>query len=181
MRKALKSRPCRHNSSMQKSESMLEGSNLSNQFPTSFNNLSNPSPRDLTTSNETTIIATTVKEDEEATKATLATMVATMAMATILVAKAKITNMGGDIPTTRISPVSYMEGDTVPTSASHSRSRLANSSRHLVETSKTSNETRTATTSPTSPIAITTASRKRHKSKDLVASQKWMLDLDLSH
>src|SRR5271154_5795966 len=44
-------------------------------------------------------------------------------------------------------------GDTVQTSASHSRNRLANSSRHLAEISKTSNETRTATTSPTSTIA----------------------------
>src|SRR5271154_5795967 len=141
---------------------MLEGSNLSNRFPTklrrskpSFSNLFNPSPLDLTISNETMIIVATAKEDEEATKATLATMVETTAVATIPVARAKTTKIGAtvDIPTTRISLVSYMEGDTVQTSASHSRNRLANSSRHLAEISKTSNETRTATTSPTSTIA----------------------------
>src|SRR5271155_138434 len=153
MQKALNSRQCPRNSSMQKSESMLEGSNLSNQFPTklrrsklSFSNLSNPSPLDLTISNETMIIAATAKADEEATKATLATIVETMATATILVVKAKTTKIGGEIPTTRISPVSYMEGDTVQKSASHSRNRLANatnSSRHLA-ISKTNNEARTA-------------------------------------
>jgi len=88
MPKALNSRPCRHNSSMQKSESMLEGSNLSNRFPTksrrskpSFSNLSYPSPLDLTTSNETMAVATTAKEDKA--KATLTTMVETMAMAAV--------------------------------------------------------------------------------------------------
>src|ERR1700731_1253310 len=154
MPKALNSRPCRHNSSMQKSESMLEGSNLSNQFPTklrrskpNFSNLFKPSPLDLTISNATMTVAAMAKGDEEATKATLATTVETMAKATTLVAKAKIAKIGGDIPMTRISPASYMEGDTVPTSASHSRSRHANSSRQLAEISKTSttsNEARTA-------------------------------------
>src|SRR5271154_3356565 len=98
---------------------MLEGSNLSNRFPTklrrskpSFSNLFNPSPLDLTISNETMIIVATAKEDEEATKATLATMVETTAVATIPVARAKTTKIGAtvDIPTTRISPVSCMEG-----------------------------------------------------------------------
>src|SRR5271170_1880569 len=163
--KALNSRQCPHNSSTQKSESTLEGLNLQNRSPTkskrsrpNFSNLSNPSPLDLTISNETMKIAATAKEDEETTKATLATMVETIAMATILVAKAKTTKIGVtvDIPTTRISPVSYTEGDTVQTSASHSRSKLAKSSRHLAEISKTSttsNEIRMAITSPTSPIA----------------------------
>src|SRR5271155_1583545 len=161
MPKALNSRPCRHNSSMQKSESMLEGSNLSNRFPTklrrskpNFSNLSNPSPLDLTISNETAIIAATAKEDEEATKATLATTVETTAVATILVAKARTKTGGVDIPTTRTSPVSYMEGDTIQTNASRSRSRLANSSRHLAEISQTNNnEARTAITSPILTIA----------------------------
>src|SRR5271170_5425188 len=164
MPKALNSRPCRHNSSTQKSESTLEGLNLQNRSPTkskrsrpNFSNLSNPSPLDLTISNETMKIAAMAKEDEETTKATLVTMVET-AVATILVTKAKTTKIGAtvDILTTRISPVSYMEGDTVQTSASHSRSKLANSSRHLAEISKTSttsNEIRMAITSPTSPIA----------------------------
>src|SRR5271170_3605802 len=165
MPKALNSRPCRHNSSTQKSESTLEGLNLQNRSPTkskrsrpNFSNLSNPSPLDLTISNETMKIAAMAKEDEEATKATLATMVETIAMATILVAKAKTTKIGVtvDIPTTRISPVSYMEGDTVQKNASRSRSRPANanSSRHLAEISKTNNnEAHTAITSPILTIA----------------------------
>ena len=130
MTKALNSRPCRHNNSMTKSESMLEGLNLQNRSPTkskrskpNFSNLSNLSQLDLTTYNETMKIAATAKEDEEVTEATLATgfatMVETMAMATILVAKARTTNQTGevDIPMTRISPVNCMEGDTIPTNA----------------------------------------------------------------
>jgi len=56
------------------------------------------------------------KEDEEATKATFATMVETIAMATILVVKAKTTKIG----------------DEIQKNASRSRSRPANanSSRH---------------------------------------------------
>ena len=54
------------------------------------------------------IVATTAKEDEEATRATLATMVETMVetmVAIILVVKAK-TEVRDDTPMTRISPVS---------------------------------------------------------------------------
>jgi hypothetical protein len=157
MPKALNSRPCPHNSSTQKSESTLEGLNLLNRSPTksrrskpSFNNLSNPSPLDLTISNETMMtVGATAKDDEEVTEATLATM-GTMAMATILVAKAKTTQVGVNIPTTQISPVSYMEGDTVQKIVIHSNGKLANSS-HLAAISN--NETRTAITSPTSTIA----------------------------
>src|ERR1700685_3139533 len=135
--KVLNSRRCPRNSSMPKLESTPLGSNLLNRSPMksklsrpNFNNLSNPSPLDLTISKT---IAATAK-DEEATKATLATMVETMAVAmvvvaTILVAKARTTNQTGevDIPTTRISPVNCMEGDTIPTNVSRSRNRLANS------------------------------------------------------
>jgi hypothetical protein len=106
---------------MQKSESTLEESNLSNRFPTkskpskpSFSNPSKLSLLDLTISNETMMVAM-AKEDEEAIKATLATMVETMIMT--IVAKAKTTQVGDDIPMTRISPVIYMAGDTVPKSA----------------------------------------------------------------
>ena len=160
MPRALNSRPCRHNNSMRKSESTLEGANLSNQYPTklkpsipSFSNLSKLSPLDLTITNETMMtVAATAQEDEEATMATLATMAMTMTI--VIVAKAKTTQVGGDIPTTRISPVSYMEGDTVQKSALYSRDRLANSSRHLAEISIINNETRTATTSQ-----ISTASK----------------------
>ena len=100
------------------------------------------------------MVAATAK-DEEATKvvATLATMVETIAMVMTIVVKAKTTKVGNDIPTTRISPVNYTEGDTVQTSVWYSKGRLANSSRHLAEISKISNETRTATTSPISSIA----------------------------
>ena len=143
---------------MQKSESTLEGLNLSNRSPTkskrsrpSFNNLSNPSPLDLTISNETMMtVGATAKDDEEVTEATLATMVETMAMATILVAKAKTTKVGVDTPTTSISPASYTEGDTVQKIVIHSNGKLANSS-HLAAISN--NETRMAITSPISTIA----------------------------
>src|SRR5271154_2767886 len=142
---------------MRKSESTLEGLNLSNRSPTkskrsrpSFNNLSNPSPLDLTISNKTMTVGATAKDDEEVTEATLATMVETMAMATILVAKAKTTKVGVDTPTTSISPASYTEGDTVQKIVIHSNGKLANSS-HLAAISN--NETRTAITSPISTIA----------------------------
>ena len=74
------------------------------------------------------MVTTTTKDDEEVTEATLATMAMTMT----IVAKAK-TQVGDDIPMTRISPVIYMEGDTVQKSVLYSRSRLANNSRHLAE------------------------------------------------
>src|SRR5271155_2931350 len=161
MPRVLNSKPCPHSNSTQKSESTLEESNLSNRYPTkskpsipSFSNLSKPSPLGLTISNETMTVATTAKEDEETTtKATLAIMVEITA--TILVEKAKTIKIGDDIPTTRISPVSFMEGDTVPKSALLSRSKLANNSRHLAEIS---NETRTATTSPTSIASLSPTS-----------------------
>jgi hypothetical protein len=86
---------------VQKSESTLEESNLSNQFPTklkpskpSFSTLFKPSPLDLTISNETMTVVATTKEDEEATKETFATMVEAMAMT--MVAKAKTTEVGND-------------------------------------------------------------------------------------
>src|SRR5271170_1104552 len=143
---------------MPKLESTPEGSNLLNRSPMksklsrpNFNNLSNLFPLDLTISNETTAVATTAKEDEEVTKATLAITVETTAVATILVAKARTTKIGEvDIPTTRISPVNCMEGDTIPTNASRSRSELANNSRHLAVSNNET--TRTAITSPISPI-----------------------------
>src|SRR5271168_4599019 len=134
---------------MRKSESPLEESNLSNRCPTKSKhsrpsyNLSNPSPLDLTISNET---MTTAKDDEE--EATLATMIETMA--TILVAKAKTTKVGVDIPMTRISPASHTEGDTVQKIVIHSNGKLANSS-HLAAISN--NETCTAINSPISTIA----------------------------
>jgi hypothetical protein len=153
MPRALNSRPSPHNNSTQKSESTLEGLNLSNRFLTksrrskpSSSNLSNLSPLDLTISNET-MMTVGATANEEATEATLATMVETMAMT--IIAKAKTTQIGDDIPMTRISPVIYMEGDTIQKNVLYSRGRLANS-RHLAEIS---NETRTATTSPTSTIA----------------------------
>jgi hypothetical protein len=93
---------------------------------------------------------TTAKEDEEAIKATLATMIETMAMA--IVAKAKTTD---ETPTTSISPASYMEGDTVQKIVMYSNGKLANNS-HLAEISKTNNEIVTATTSPISTIASRT-------------------------
>jgi hypothetical protein len=121
---------------------------LSKRSRPRFNNLSNPSPLDLTISNET---MTTAKDDEEVTEATLATMVETTAVATIpiLVAKAKTTEVGSDIPMTRISPASYTEGDTVQKIVIHSNGKLENSS-HLATIS---NEIITATTSPISTIA----------------------------
>src|SRR5271170_574089 len=160
MPRVLNSKPCPHSNSMQKSESTLEESNLLNRYSTklkpsklTFSNLYKPSPPDLTISNETMIVATMAKKDEETTtKATLAIMVEITA--TILVEKAKTIKIGDDIPMTRISPVSYMEGDTVPKSALLSRSKLANSSR-LAEIS---NETRTATTSPTSIASLSPTS-----------------------
>jgi|SRR5271154_4514555 len=120
MPKALNLRPCQRSNSTQKSESMLEESNQSNQYPTklkpsklnNFSNHSEPSPLDLTISNKTMIVAATV-EDEKAIKATVATMVETTAMATTLVIKAKTTKIADELPMIRISPVSYMEGDTV--------------------------------------------------------------------
>src|SRR5271170_1993805 len=158
MPRVLNSKPCRHSNSMQKSESTLEESNLSNRYPTkskpsipSFSNLAKPSPLDLTISNETMTVATTAKEDEETTtKATFAIMVETTV--TILVEKAKTTKIGDDILMTRTSPMNYMEGDTVPKSALLSRSKLMNNSRHLAEIS---NETCTVTISP---ISITSLS-----------------------
>jgi len=89
-----------------------------------------------------------LKEDEEVTKATFATTVVEMMTMTI-VAKAK-TQVGDDIPMTRISPASYTEGDTVQKIVIHSNGKLANSS-HLAAISN--NETRTAITSPISTIA----------------------------
>src|SRR5271155_2016316 len=163
MPRVLNSKPCPHSNSTQKSESTLEESNLSNQYPMklkpsrpSFSNLAKPSPLDLTISNETMTVATTAKEDEETTtKATLAIMIEISA--TILVEKAKTIKIGDDIPTTRISPVSFMEGDTVPKSALLSRSKLANSSRPA-EISRISNGTRTATTSQTSITSLSPTS-----------------------
>src|SRR5271170_3633223 len=163
MPRVLNSKPCPHSNSMQKSESTLEESNLLNRYSTklkpsklTFSNLYKPSPPDLTISNETMIVATMAKKDEETTtKATLAIMVEITA--TILVEKAKTIKIGDDIPMTRISPVSFMEGDTVPKSALLSRSKLANSSRPA-EISRISNGTRTATTSPTSIASLSPTS-----------------------
>src|SRR5271170_2396246 len=136
MPRALNSRLCRHNNSMRKSESPLEESNLSNRCPRksklskpSFSNLSKPFPLDLTISNETMMVAM-AKEDEEVPKATFATTVVETITMTI-VAKAK-TQVGDDILMTRISPASYMAGDTVQTSVLYSGGKLANSS-HLEE------------------------------------------------
>src|SRR5271155_4394118 len=164
MPRVLNSKPCPHGNSTQKLESTLEESNLLNWYPTklkpsklSFSNLYKPSPLDLTISNETMMVATTTKEDEETTKATIATMVEIMATATSLVEKVKTIKTGDDIPTTRVSPVSYMEGDTVPKSALLLRSKLANSSRPA-EISRISNGTRTATTSPTSIASLSPTS-----------------------
>src|SRR5271170_2334702 len=138
MPRALNSKPCRHSNYMQKSESTMEESNLSNRYPTklkpsrlSFSNLSKPSPLDLTISNETMTVATTAKEDEETIEATFAIMVETTV--TILIEKAKATKVGYTIPMTRISPMNYMEWDAVPKSALLSRSKLTNNSRHLAE------------------------------------------------
>ena len=102
------------------------------------------SPLDLTTfqrNNRNNDGSATAKEVEETIKATLATMVETMAMVMTIVVKAKTTKIGDDIPMTRISPVNYTEGDTVRMSVLHSRGRLANSSRHLAKISTISNET----------------------------------------
>src|SRR5271155_4141923 len=160
MPRVINSKPCPHSNSTQKLESMLEESNLLNRYPMklehskpSFSNLYKPSPLDLTISNETMIVATTAKEDEETTKATIATMVEIMATAITLVEKVKTIKIGDDIPTIRISPMSFMEGDTVPKSALLSRSKLANSSRPA-EISRISNGTRTATTNATSIASL---------------------------
>jgi len=75
-----------------------------------------------------------------------------MAILTTIVEKAAKTKIGDDIPMTRISLANYTEEDTVPTSASHSKSELENeNSGHLAAISKIS-ETRTATTSLISTI-----------------------------
>ena len=88
------------------------------------------------------------KEDEEAIKASLTTMVETIT--TTIGVKAKTTKIGNDIPMTRISSVIYMEGGTVQKIVLYSRGRLVNSSHHLA---KVSNASCTAIISPTSTIA----------------------------
>src|SRR5271170_5651314 len=107
MSRVLNSKPCPNSNSMQKSESTLEESNLLNRYPTklkpskpSFSNLYKPSPLDLTISNETMMVATTAKEDEETTNGTIATTVEIMATAITLVEKVKTRNISDDIPTT---------------------------------------------------------------------------------
>lgn len=98
------------------------------------------------------MIAVMIKEDEEAIKAILAIMIETMTMITILIIKIKITEVGDDIPTTSISPVSYMEEDTIQKNILHVRSRLANANSSHLTTISTISATIMATISPISTI-----------------------------
>ena len=120
MPKALNSRPCPCNNFMEHSKSMLEGLNLSHQllmkskpFKSHFNNLSKPSPLDLTIFNETTTAATKAKEVEEVTKAMLATMAETIAMT--IVEKARTIKIDSkNTLMIQISPVSlHKQGHTM--------------------------------------------------------------------
>src|SRR5271170_7059043 len=109
---------------------MLEESNPSNLYRTkskpsklSFSNLSKPFPLDSTISNETMMVAATMKEDEEVTEATFAIVIETMAM-TIEVVFFFKQKTAYEIPTISISPANYMEGDIVQTSVLYSKDEL---------------------------------------------------------